>query len=206
MTVQASRTAAILLAAGRSRRHPSQNKLTRPLDGLPMGLHAARAIAELAPALRIAVCSESTRALVPNLERLGFEGAWNDDPDRGLASSLAIGVRAALAHDVEAVLVCLGDMPFVTTDHLRALVARLDPSADVAIVGSRPAGTGTVIPPAAFAGDMIKGLLTLEGDRGAGLLLRHAVSIEASPGELADLDDPAAFAALVSSTPVTTSP
>lgn len=187
--------AVVLLAAGRSRRHPGQNKLVRKLDGLALGLHAARTIAGLDLGTRIAVCSKATRDLMADFAALGFETAWNEDPDQGLASSLAIGVRAALAHEARAVLVCLADMPFVTAAHLRDLIARLDPAAGVTMVGSRPAGSDVVMPPAVFAGDAIGRLLALEGDRGAGPLLRQGMAVEAAADELRDLDDPAAFAA-----------
>lgn len=196
MTVQAPRTAAVLLAAGQSRRHPGQSKLYRRLDGQPMGLHAARTIAELAPAVRIAVLSEATHDLVPDVEALGMQIALNEDPGRGLASSLAIGVRTALEHEVEAVLVCLADMPFVSPAHLRALLARLDRAGGVTMVGSRSAGSGTIMPPAVFAGEAIARLLELEGDRGAGGLLRDGSAVDAPAPELADLDDAAAFEAL----------
>lgn len=188
-----SRTAAILLAAGRSLRHPGQHKLYRPLRGSPLGLHAARTIADLAPAAMVAVCSEATRELMPDLTALGFETAWNENPDRGLASSLAIGVRAARSHAVDAVLICLADMPFVSSGHLQALVARLDSATGVMAVGSRFAGSATIMPPAVFGGEMIDRLLTLEGDRGAGALLMQGAAIEVSSEELADLDDPSAF-------------
>lgn len=196
MTVLVPRTAAVLLAAGQSRRHPGQSKLYRRLDGQPMGLHAARTIAELAPAVRIAVLSEATRDLASDFEALGMQIAFNDDPGRGLASSLAIGVRAALDHEIDVVLVCLADMPFVRLDHLRALLARLDSAGGVTMVGSRSAGPGTIMPPAVFAGAAIARLLALEGDRGAGALLRHGPAVDAPPAELLDLDDPAAFDAL----------
>lgn len=193
--MQMSRTATVLLAAGRSRRHPGKNKLCRTLGGRPLGLHAAGTIAALAPAAMVAVCSEATRELVTDLTALGFETAWNEDPGKGLASSLAIGVRAARSHAVDAVLICLADMPFVSPGHLQALVARLDVATGVTTVGSRVAGSITTMPPAIFGGATIDRLLALEGDRGAGALLRQGAVVEASSEELADLDDPGAFEA-----------
>lgn len=161
-----------------------------------MGLYAARTIAELASAVRIAVCAKASRDLAPALEGLGFETAWNDDPGRGLASSLTIGVRAALEQKADAVLVCLADMPFVRLAHLRALLARLDIARGVTMVGSRPTGSDIIMPPAVFAGEAIARLLQLEGDRGAGGLLRDGSAVDAPAPELADLDDAAAFEAL----------
>ncbi len=192
-------TATVLLAAGRSLRHPGQHKLCRDLDGRPLGLHAAATIAALAPAVRIAVCSEPTRELVAGLSALGFEIAWNEAPGRGLATSIAAGVQAARGHPVEAILICLADMPFVTPRQLRAVVDRVDPARGATAVGSRPAGSAIIGPPAAFAGDMLDRLLMLGGDRGAGALLGAAAPVDAPAEELADFDDPADFAAFAAS-------
>ena len=187
------RTAAILLAAGRSRRHPGQSKLSRLLNGQQLGLHAAQTIVALAPIARIAVCSVGTQALAPDLTALGFDLAWNENPANGLSSSLAIGVQAARRHEIEAILVCLADMPFVSVGHLRSLLDRLDMAAGVQMVGSRAAGTDVVMPPAAFGGDAIDDLLRLHGDGGAKALLRQAVSVEVAPTDLTDFDDPETF-------------
>jgi molybdenum cofactor cytidylyltransferase len=186
---QSLRIAAVLLAAGRSLRHPGQHKLCRNLRGYPLGLHAARTIATLAPAAMVAVCAEATRDLAPDLTALGFTTVWNASPHQGLASSLAIGVRAASRRDIDAVLVCLADMPFVTQGHLEALVETFSATRGATTVGSRVAGTTTIMPPAVFGSVMIDRLLTLEGDRGAGVLLASGAAVEASPLELADLDD-----------------
>ena len=188
-----ARTAAVLLAAGRSQRHPGQNKLCRVLDGRPLGLHAAQTIATLAPCAMIAVCSKNTQDLAEELAAIDFEVNWNDDPGKGLSSSLKFGVQAALRHDVDAILICLADMPFVSLGHLRTLVAKLDFPSGVTIVGSRANDTDNAMPPAVFSREMLDHLLSLEGDSGARELLRHAVSVQVSSKELADFDDPKAF-------------
>ncbi len=197
----ALRTAAVLLAAGRSLRHSQPHKLYRHVHGMPLGLHAARTVAELSPTAMVAVCSSATRELEADLTAVGFETVWNEDPARGLASSLAIGVRAAQHHMVDAILICLADMPFVTADHLRALVATLDIAAGIKSVGSRVVGSTSIMPPAVFGGELIGQLLALEGDRGAGAMLARGAAIEASAWTLADFDDPEAFEALAHSRP-----
>lgn len=188
-----SRTAVILLAAGRSKRHPGQSKLYRPLNGRPLGLHAAQTITTLAPAVMIAVCSQYTEELTPELAAIGFEVTRNDNPGKGLSSSLAIGVQVAQRQDIDAILICLADMPFVSLGHLRTLVAQLDIAAGVTMVGSRETGTDIIMPPAVFGGNMIDRLLALEGDRGARELLREAISVEVTSKELTDFDNPQAF-------------
>lgn len=190
---QLTRTAVVLLAAGRSLRHPGQSKLCRPLNGQPLALHAAQTITSLAPAAMIAVYSEHTEELTAELSKTGFEVARNNDPAKGLSSSLSIGVQAARKHDIDAILVCLADMPFVSLSHLQALVAQLDIAAGITMVGSRESDTDIIMPPAIFGGEMIDRLLTLEGDRGARELLRHATSVEVAPKELTDFDDPKTF-------------
>ena len=54
--------AAILLAAGRSRRFGAADKLAVDLDGLPLGLHAARTLADVPLAARILVTADPMRA------------------------------------------------------------------------------------------------------------------------------------------------
>lgn len=190
---QLARTAVVLLAAGRSLRHPGQSKLCRPLNGQPLALHVAQTITTLTPAAMIAVCSEHTQELETELAATGFEVIWNDDPEKGLSSSITIGVQTAQKHDVDAILICLADMPFISLGHLQALVARLDIPTGATMVGSSIIDTDIIMPPAVFGGGMIDRLLTLEGDRGARDLLRRAASIEVAAKELADFDDPEAF-------------
>lgn len=187
------RLAAILLAAGRSQRHPIQSKISRPLGGRPLGLHAAQTIATFAPSAMIAVCSEGTREVMLEYAAMGFELAWNDEPGRGLSSSVAIGVQATRRHDVQAVMICLADMPFVSLGHMKALVARLDPATGVEIVGSRACGAHNIVPPAVFGRSLIDRLLHLQGDVGARALLQHAASVEVPSAELMDFDEPKDF-------------
>lgn len=183
-----SDVAVVYLAAGRSLRHGGGHKLYRPLGGKPLGLHAAGMLAALPFKVRIAVCASHTADLVPALNDLGFATHMNPDAGRGLSSSLAIGVEAALAAHPRALLVCLADMPFVTPGHVAALVARLDPAHGVDVVASRAADGEARTPPAVFAGPRVRALLDLTGDVGARALLTDADTVTAPARELADFD------------------
>ena len=97
----ASRIALILLAAGRSNRFGDEDKLSANLDGLPLGLHAARTLAGIEFLARIAVLGEG--APVPS----GFESVINSEPERRMSHSLSLGMAAARAYQPQAVLVAL---------------------------------------------------------------------------------------------------
>ncbi len=183
--IEAAKVVAILLAAGRSERFGSDDKLMAPLDGEPLVLHAARRIVELASSRRIAVCQNADGLLANRLAALGFEIVVNPHPERGLSHSLARGIEAA--GDVGAALVCLADMPFVTTGHLDALLARFD--ADTAPVVASARGD-TPMPPALFAQSLFGALQAGEGDQGGRALLAGAVLVAADAAQLADIDRP----------------
>lgn len=183
--IDARNIAAVLLAAGPSKRFGRNDKLMALLDGEPLALHAARTIAGLAPGRRIAVCERADGPLAGRLAVLGYEVVVNPHPERGMSQSLARGIAAA--DTAEAALVCLADMPFVTAAHLGALLARFDASAAPVVASAR--GT-TPMPPALFARSLFAALQSGEGDRGGRALLVGATLVSASDGELADIDRP----------------
>lgn len=185
--IDAGDIAAILLAAGASRRFGTSDKLAAPLAGEPLALHAARRIVELAPGRRIAVCPDEGGALARELAGLGFEIVANPDRDRGLSHSLACGIAAAAQGRENAALICLADMPFVSIGHLRGILARFD-AADAPVVASSN-GTASM-PPALFARAHFDRLRATRGDRGGKALLTDAVLVAAAPDELADIDRP----------------
>jgi molybdenum cofactor cytidylyltransferase len=185
--IDAGDVAVILLAAGRSRRFGANDKLVAPLAGEALALHAARRIVELAPGRRIAVCADADAALARQLATLGFAIVANPDSERGLSHSLALGIAAAAQGREAAALICLADMPFISTGHLRALIARFD-AADAPVVASSE-GTAAM-PPVLFARSHFDRLRASEGDRGGKALLTDAVLVAAGADELADIDRP----------------
>jgi len=178
------RIAAIVLAAGLSRRYGDGNKLTAPLNGKPLALHIADTLAGTAFFARIAICQPGVSLAVAFKAR-GFTTVENPDSTRGQASSLVLGVQAAEAAGAEAVLICLADMPFVTESHIVALLAAAETADSVA---STMQGQPVPIPPAVFSRQHFPALLALQGDKGARELLASAQMIEAAAGELADFD------------------
>ena len=115
------RIAAVLLAAGRGMRFGG-NKLEAILGDTMLGLHAARTLAEMQFGSLFAVHDPSHGALAAAFTDHRFTLIDNDDPSAGLSHSLALAAEAALTTDADALLICLGDMPFVTRAHLLALI------------------------------------------------------------------------------------
>jgi molybdenum cofactor cytidylyltransferase len=185
--IDADDIAAILLAAGQSRRFGEADKLLAPLAGEPLALHAARRIVELAPGRRIAVFDAIDSPLARQLAALDFEIVANPNPERGLSHSLARGIGAATRGPAAAALICLADMPFFGTGHLRALLARFDAAQSPVVASSD--GT-TAMPPALFARALFGRLAVSDGDRGGKALLTGAALVTASADELADIDRP----------------
>jgi len=175
--------AAVLLAAGLSRRFGTDDKLAMQLDGVPLGLHAARTLAGLPLDHRIVVTGPSP------LDWPGFTPVTNDRPEQGMGHSLALGVRPARALGVSAVLVALADMPFVSSCHFALLLScyRDPDSIACSSDGKRR------MPPALFGSRWFDALADLSGDTGARALLGKAQPVIAGADELADVDDRADF-------------
>jgi len=178
------KVAGLLLAAGRSTRFGAADKLAALLDGRPLLDHAAAAMRELDLAARFVV---RPAGAVPCP---GFVGLAVERSQAGLGHSLAVGTRAARLAGADAVLVALGDMPFVTSAHLAAVVAA-GWGTDV-LVASTDGAAPT--PPALIGADWFPQLEALDADEGARPLLRQARLVRAPAGTLRDIDTPADLA------------
>ena len=132
-------TGALVLASGLSRRFGPTDKLLAPLRGKPLVAHIAETIGALPFKRRVAVCATDSEAVRTLFEAEGFDVVANPDPARGQASSLVLGLKALAAARPAAMLVCLGDMPFVSARHLGALLIRLDARAGRTLAASRAA-------------------------------------------------------------------
>ncbi len=176
MPIDASNVTLVLLAAGRSQRFGGA-KLNAPLNGKPMGLHAAETLAGFGFAARLAVVGRAG----PDFAALGYEIMANPAPEQGQASSLRLGVGAV---QTSACMIVLADMPFVTSAHIQALLEGFD--------GDRIASSsdGRTLPPALFGAQHFAALMALEGDHGARALLRGAPCIAGDAKCLADIDHP----------------
>jgi molybdenum cofactor cytidylyltransferase len=181
----ARRVLAVVLAAGRAERFGS-DKLLHQLDGRPLGEHIAATLAGLPLTARIAVCPTGNSARRDLFVAHQFDIVENPYPERGMGASLALGAQAAIAHDADALLVCLADMPYVMREHLTALMGIDAPAATTECNGTRS-------PPAIFSRALFAELSALTGDTGARELLRTATTLDADASLVRDFDTPADF-------------
>jgi molybdenum cofactor cytidylyltransferase len=180
--IPAERVALILLAAGRSERFGDRDKLAEPFLGHPLAQHVVTALEGVPFAARIAVCAGTGI----DLARRGYEVVVNDAPAEGQSRSVRLGMAAAIAHDIDAVLIALADMPRVTAAQIWRLLdaARGEDDALASSDGVQPR------PPALFGRTHFPVLERLVGDQGARELILKGRHIVTSAAELVDIDTP----------------
>jgi len=194
----APRIAALVLAAGQSRRMGTVNKLLIGVDGMPMVRHVVAAVraAHLAPV--IVVTGHERERVQAALRDLPVAFVDNPDFAEGLSSSLKAGL-AALPADTDGVLVCLGDMPRVAAADIERLVAAFNPVEGRAIIV--PTRNGKRGNPVLWAKRFFPEMRHVAGDVGARHLIGASPEAVAevemsSDGVLTDIDTPQALARL----------
>lgn len=191
----APKIAAILLAAGRSTRMGVQNKLLADVEGKPMIRQVAEQITASRCVSTTVVVGHERDRVAEALDGLSISTVENPDYKTGLASSVKTGL-AQLPTDCDGFLVCLGDMPTVTTPDIDRLIAAFNPVEGRAIcIPVHRAKRGN---PILFAKRFAVDMTDLEGDVGARRLIgtyeELVCEVETEAGVLADIDTPEALA------------
>ena len=184
------RVAALILAAGASSRMGRPKQLL-DWDGRPL----VRAAAEMALAAGLdpllVVVGGAQAQVTEALAGLPLRLIVNSDYTSGQSTSLRAGI-AALNDDIDAVVVLLGDQPFVTTTIIAQLVAEWQMGGALIVAPTYAGQRGN---PVLFARAVFPELLAVQGDQGArGVLaadharLRLVHFDDSRP--LADIDTP----------------
>jgi molybdenum cofactor cytidylyltransferase len=185
-TGTAPRIGAVVLAAGQSSRMAGRNKLTEPVNGRPLLLHAVAA-AEASGAEPVVVVTGHARDAVEGLlAGRDVRTTYNPAYASGMASSLRAGL-AALPEAVDGAVVLLGDMPGITAGLIDRLIAAFDPTAGAAICA--PSVAGRRGNPVLLARRFFPEIREIDGDVGAKPIL------QAYPDQLRlmEMDDDAAL-------------
>ena len=159
--------AALVLAAGSGSRYDPDRpaaKLLAMLEGRPLLGHVLRAVREHRPEATVVVLGRGAAEIEQAIGWLPTEiRALNRDPDRGLASSLQVGIRAleAMSQSFDGAFIVLGDQPRLRAEAMDALRD--------AAARARPADRPMVVP--RYAGE------TEAGPRNPVLLLRPVWSL-----------------------------
>jgi molybdenum cofactor cytidylyltransferase len=192
-----SKVAAIVLAAGRSTRMGGPNKLLAELsDKKLVRIVAEQALASKANEV-IVVTGHQAELVEQALAGLSVRFVRNPDFAGGLASSVKAGI-AAVPDSADGAVVCLGDMPMVSTDLLDRLIEAFAPDRGNLIVV--PVADGRRGNPVLWSRRFFNELMTLDGDVGARhLIAKHAEAVAEvvveGDGAFLDIDTPQALEA-----------
>lgn len=189
------RIAAVVLAAGESRRMGDVNKLTMQVDGTPMVARVVYAVQQSGVQRIIVVTGHQPERIEEALSGCNVELVHNPDYAEGIGTSVRTGV-AALGDDVHGALVALGDMPWVSVEVIDRLVDAFTSDGQLSIfipMFGRKRGN-----PVLWGAQHFPELLALTGDVGGKALFhRHAAAIcyvdVESAGVNIDVDTPEAL-------------
>ena len=193
-----ARIAALVFAAGQSRRMGRINKLLAKIDGVAMVRRVVDAVVASKAHLVVVVTGHQSKRIREVLEGCPVEFVDNPDFNEGISASLRHGL-AALPEDIDGVLVCLGDMPRVSADTLNRLIDtfNLEEAGSICV----PAYRGKRGNPVLWARQYFREMGEIAGDVGAKHMIGkysdalHEVEM-AEEGVLIDVDSPDALAAL----------
>lgn len=187
----APRISAIVLAAGESRRTGGMNKLLADINGTPMvRLVTEAALASQADETLVVIGHESDK-LRKALSNLPVRFVTNSKFKLGLSTSLRAGI-AAMDSEADGVLVCLGDMPGVSSKHIDKLIAAFDPDEGRSICV--PTHKGKRGNPVLWGRQLFEKLDHVTGDVGAKHLISknldfvYEVEMSGDTGVLDDVD------------------
>jgi len=160
----------LLLAAGTSSRAGALNKLLHPYRGATLVEHAATSLKNSNVTRIVAVTGFEHERLSAMLTSSRIECHHNLAYHSGMASSLAAGVSKLIESD--AIIVCLGDMPHVSTQVINQLIDAFSEHKKHHSLFI-PTYHGTPGNPVLISRVFFDTLLTLEGDTGARFLVKE---------------------------------
>jgi len=189
--------AVVVLAAGAGRRYSDVPgaKLLAQIDGEPLLARVLEEVRAFAPATTIVVLGHGADDIDRAIPRRDEIRVRNQAPERGLASSLQVGIDTlrALPDAFDGAFVVLGDQPRLRAEVMRALAS--------AAATVRPAARPVIVPhyegddgprnPALLLRPAWTWIDELTGDHGLGPLLRErpdSVLEVAVEGRMPDVD------------------
>jgi molybdenum cofactor cytidylyltransferase len=156
---------AVVLAAGRSRRMAPVNKLLVPdAKGVPMVARVVDNVLASHARPVIVVTGHEHERVEELLAGRPVRFAHAEGYAEGLSASLKAGL-AAVPPEAEGILVCLGDMPLVSTAIIDRLLSAFDPEEGRAIV--MPTFRGKQGNPMLWSREFLPEMMAITGDVGA---------------------------------------
>lgn len=181
----------VVLAAGTSSRYGDRNKLLEAIDGEPMVRQSVKPLLATDLAGVVVVVGHEAPAVTRAIEDLDVDTVENEAYAVGQSTSVATGIEAVANDDADAVVVALGDMPFVAPATIDALLAVHQQTAYDALAAAFDRKRGN---PVLFDSSVFDALTDLEGDVGGRDVLvesGNAALVETGdPGVRRDIDEP----------------
>jgi molybdenum cofactor cytidylyltransferase len=173
--------AALVLAAGAGTRFGGSKQLAE-LDGRPLLEHALAALAEAPVDETVVVLGSAAEEILDGVDLHGARPVICERWDEGMSASLAAGLGAL--DGAEAVVVCLGDQPRVSSEAItRVIEGRDDAPATRATYDGKPGH------PVVLEAELLGPLRDVTGDRGARSLLRRVGAREVPCDDLGGGED-----------------
>jgi CTP:molybdopterin cytidylyltransferase MocA len=199
VTLERSTLAAIVLAAGAGTRYSDEPgaKLLAPIGGRPVLEHVLATVRAYGPGATIVVLGSGAARVERSIAWEAEERVTNPEPQRGIASSIQVGLRALRSRPahaaIEGVFVVLGDQPGLRVEVLDRLARHAARSAGPIVVPAYADDPGPRNPALLLraAWPLVD---ALDGDRGLGPLIAtrpELVAEVAVTGAMPDVDEPA---------------
>lgn len=179
-----------LLAAGEGTRFgAASNKLLAEVEGAPIVRRAATTLTDTAVESALAVLGHQAEEVAEALDGLPLQTTVNPQYKQGQATSVVRAVSWAERQDANALLIALGDMPWVQTDTCEQLLEGWREGHDVVV----PTYDGQRGNPVVFDERLFAELGAVAGDSGGRQLFAkhdvHRLAVD-DPGVLRDIDRP----------------
>lgn len=162
---------AVILAAGSSRRFGMGNKLLTELDGRPMLQRVVDAVMAGGVDGTVVVTGADHASITSLLGGYGVKLVRNERWEEGMGTSLAMGVKALDEENCAGILVCLGDLPYLSSRMVGRVIGVFRQNGSERIVV--PKVKGRRGHPVIFPGSYRTELGKITGDEGARSLLNR---------------------------------
>lgn len=182
------RTRCIIMASGQSQRM-GHNKLAIKLGGKTILAHAIEHVVNTGLSDIVIVYGKyEIDAELPRQLTSKFTAIYNEEYEEGMSSSIQAGLQG---FDGDAILIVLGDMPFVSTATMELLLARAQSSSKGILL---PCISGKRGNPVLLKSNYFEQLRRNRGDKGAREIIRNnpddvELCEVADEGILIDIDD-----------------
>jgi len=164
----AAQVGAIVLAAGSSQRAGETNKLLHSFNSKPMICSVVESVLASDVAASIIVTGHQSEQVVHAIADYNLPALYCPKHAEGMAYSIAAGLSRLQKYD--AVIVCLGDMPHISTEIINQIISAHEQLTDKIIL---PVFKGVRGNPVLIGRTFFDSLLQHEGDTGARHLIKQ---------------------------------